>query len=172
MKISNETEGENRQLEKIVKVILIAGIIILVPFILYTSNRRDPPHFIFGYLNEKKKLGNYPDEAHIDVDIILYFFVASFWSKTVDIQVRQIVGKNTTVSLSSNGSLNGTSIENFSHTIDVSERWESEPVVTSFSEVLGPNEHYLIIFELWINQDSEWVFLEDQIVYNRLNVTY
>ena len=150
---------------------LITGIIILVPFIIYTSNRRDPPHFIFGYLNEERKMGNYPTEVFIDVNITLHFFVTSFWSQTVDIQVRQIVGKNTTTSLNSNGSLNGTSIENFTHNITVSERWESEPVITSFSEVLDPSEHYLIIFELWINEDAGWVFLEDQIVYNRLNVT-
>lgn len=171
MKISNEKENENQQIEKIVKVILIAGIIILVPFILFTSNRRDPPHFIFGYLNENKKMGDYPTEAQIGVDIILHFFVSSFWSETTDIQVRHIVGKNTTTSLTSKGSLNGTSIKNFSYIIDVSERWESEPVITSFVEVLGSNEHYLIIFELWINQDSGWVFLENQIVYNRLNIT-
>ncbi|MHA1730121.1 MAG: hypothetical protein ACTSWY_15540 [Promethearchaeota archaeon] len=145
----------------------------MIPFIIITANRRDPPHMIFCCLNQDMELGNYPTEVMVGENLSLHFNVKSHWNEPLDIQVRHIIGKNSTVNIGSTGSTNGTLVQNFTRRIEINEEWISDTVNTSFSELLGINEHYLIIFELWADfgLGSGWEFMQDQIVFIRLNAT-
>jgi hypothetical protein len=167
-------DGETEQIkkfEKFVKVFLIVGILIIIPFMFYTYFRRDNPYLTLFCLNDQMKLGNYPTTVNINESITLYFAVESHWTGDLDIQGRHIVGKNSTVNITSDGSVNGTLILSYNYTIEDSEEWISDEIITSFSEPLYENEHYLIIFELWANLGSSFEFMTDQIVYIRLNAT-
>lgn len=116
-------------------------------------------------------MGNYPTDVSINENISLYFVVNSFWNEDIAVQVRHIIGKNSTVNITSNGSNNGILISEYNRTLHVSDKWTSDEITTSFEESLGVNEHYLIIFELWVDLGLGWEFMKDQIVYIRLNVT-
>ncbi|MCP4762551.1 MAG: hypothetical protein GY870_12290 [archaeon] len=149
--ISEEDES-NPELEKVVKIILISGILILLPFIFYTSTRNDNPHMIISVLNENKELGNYPHNAATGTNISLYFLVENHGYGEIDVKIKHLKG-NDTVFVNSSGSYNTSLVGEYEKTMIESERWISDiPINTSLSDACDDSR---ILFELWINEDPE-----------------
>lgn len=142
---------------------------IIIPFIIGVSLRKDDPHFIFGILNENGELGNYPTEESINENITLSILIKNNGYDNLPIKIYHITGNNNTVILNSSGSTGGTNQDEINYNIDDSEEWVSNPINSSFSQKTLNNEHQIIIFELWVNFTGEFEFYS--MLYIRLNIT-
>lgn len=149
-------------------MILISAIIILIPFIIYTSTRTDEPYLLFGVLNENKEMGNYPTNASVGETLTFYTIVEDHGYKNTMVQIRMLTGKNTSVILGPNGSQNGILIQTQNMTLNDEDRVISEKFEVSFSEKTNSSEHEIVVFELWINENNEWEYYD--ILFIRIDV--
>ncbi|UCC20845.1 MAG: DUF1616 domain-containing protein [Promethearchaeota archaeon] len=169
-KISKKDESKdfkisNKLFEKLLKVCLIIGILVISGFILYFILTPEPGFVTFGILNENQEAGNYPKEAAVNETITFFLTVKNGLDREFIFRFHILKGNNET-SLSSNGS-NGTlyqTIGNFSLNPKESQIYGEYNI--SFSDV---GEDQILIAELWqIKNEIEEYF---NIIYWRLNIT-
>jgi hypothetical protein len=166
---NDDIERSNPQLEKMVKIILIAGILIIIPFIFGVSLRRDPPYTIWGVLNDEMEAGNYPTTIQTNENISLFLFVECHKYGTINVGIRHIVGVNSSLELNSEGTVGGTLVQEINFTAQDAVRWESTQINSTIATPLGANEHFIIAFELWLELNLIWTFHD--LLYIRLNTT-
>ncbi len=163
--MSDNLKSNNNLFEKLLKICLILGIIVVSGFILYFVLAPEPGYVNFGFLNENQEAGNYPTEASVNETISFYLTVENRLDRDFKFRFDIKRGNNTTF-LSSSGS-NGTlyqTIGNF--TLDPNEFQIYGQYNISFSEV---GENQIIIAELWqFKQEIEEFY---SIVFIRLNIT-
>lgn len=173
MSSKNEQKAEDipiegpYDLEKIVKISLIIGIIVISGFILYYLLNPEPGFVTFGILNSEKKAENYPTEVSVNEDVEFYIVVENHLNTEFVFEIRIYKGDNET-KLSSDGSenadLNYTTDQEI---LDVGEKWESDKLSIRFSKI-GSSQ--ILIAELWeITEDDSSSFYD--IIYLRLNIT-
>jgi uncharacterized membrane protein len=136
----------NRALDKLIKVLLIIGIIVISGIIIYFIFNPAPGYTTFGLLNSNKQAGNYQKTASVGENVTFHAIVGNFLGRDFRFYVEVLIGDNDTIR-SETGSRNttsayNTSIFNLHHT----ETWMSDSLQVSFSQV-GTN--YSVIAELW-----------------------
>ena len=156
-----------KEFDKILKILLIIGIIIISGFIIYAFLTPKPGYWYLGILNSDKKAENYPTEAAVNETITFYISVGNYLNRDFSFHIEILKGDNETV-LGPSPSLNATSFAN-SSTITLLHRaeWISGAFNISFSQ-LGANQS--IIAELW-EVPSVGVRRFYDVVYIRLNIT-
>ena len=156
-----------KEFDKILKILLIIGIIIISGFIIYAFLTPKPGYYYLGILNSDKKAENYPTEAAVNETITFYISVGNYLNRDFSFRIEILKGDNETV-LGSSPSLNATSFVN-SSTITLLHRveWISNAFNISFSQ---PGNNQSIIAELW-EIPSVGVRRFYDVVYIRLNIT-
>ena len=154
----------NKQFEKLLRICLIIGILIVSGFIVYYILTPEPGFVSFGILNENQET-TYPTKATVNETIPFYLTVGNSLDSGFVFNFKIKKGNNNTL-LSSSGS-NGTlyrTIGNF--TMEPNNNRIFGEYNISFSEV---GEDQIIIAELWqIKHEIEEFFI---IEYMRLNIT-
>ena len=162
-----ELERSKAQFERILKISLIMGIVIISGFIVYFLFLPKQGYISFGLLNENKKAEDYPTEALVKDDIYFYVTVENHFGRDFAFYLKISKGDNDT-KLSPSGSdkadLNKTTSK---VTLKNNEEWTSKRLKISFLDI-GSNQ--IIIVELWQvkenNQEEFW-----DILWLRLNIT-
>jgi len=163
----NSLKKNYKEFEKILKILLIIGIIIISGFIIYALLTPEPGYITFGVLNSDKKAENYPTNATTGDNITFYVTVGNYLNRDFSFRIEILKGNNETI-LRPTGSSNATSYIN-SSTIDLphGENWISSAYNVSF---LAPGYNQIIIAELWETNigpnDKYW-----EIFWMRLNIT-
>jgi len=163
----NSLKKNYKEFDKILKILLIIGIIIISGFIIYAVFTPKPGYWYLGILNSDKKAENYPTEAVVDANITFYISVGNYLNRDFSFHIEILKGNNDT-ELGPSPSLNATSFVNSSiitlpHSVD----WISSAFNVSFPEA-GTNQ--IIIAELWENP-SVGIRRFYDMVYLRLNIT-
>ncbi len=163
--MSEKLKINNNHFEKLLKICLILGIIVVSGFIIYVILTPEPGYVTFGILNENQEAGEYPTETSVNETISFYLTVENDLDRKFSFGFQIKKGNNDTF-LSSNGS-NGTlyqTIGNF--TLNPKEFQIYGEFNISFSEV---GENQIIIAELWqIKREIEQYY---SIIYLWLNIT-
>jgi uncharacterized membrane protein len=163
---NKDSTASNKQFEKLLKLCLIIGIVVVSGFIVYYLLTPEPGYVTFGILNENQEAENYPTEASANETIYFYLTVGNYFDRDFIFQIKIKKGNNNTVKSSStpsNGTLDFT-IGNF--TLRRNLNWISPKLNVSFSE-LGENQ--IIITELWqIENEIEKYYF---ILWLQLNIT-
>lgn len=161
-----DLKNNNNHFEKLLKICLIIGIIVVSGFIVYFILTPEPGFIVFGILNENQEAQDFPTEATVNETISFYLTVDNFLNRDFKFQIKIKKGDNNTIksrTAPSNGTLDFT-IGNF--TLNHNANWISERLNVSFSEV---GESQIIIAELWqiINEIEEY----NNILWLQLNIT-
>jgi len=169
IKQTNIKEDISSRLEfdKLLKILLIIGIVVISGFILFYVLKPAPGFISFGVLNSEMKLDDYPTELSVEENASIYVFVENHLNREFAFRLEILKGNNETIK-SSLGSENAASYLNVTNVnIDQGIRWTSEMLNVSF-EVPGVNSS--IIIELWeIKLDLKEAFYD--ILWLNLNVT-
>ncbi len=170
IKPTNRKEDISSGLEfdKLLKILLIIGIVVISGFILYYVLNPAPGFISFGVLNSEMKLDDYPTELSVGENASFYVIVENQLNREFTFRLEILKGDNETIK-SSLGSEHATSYLNITNVkINHGVRWISDMLNVSFS-VPGVNNS--IIMELWeIKPDLKEVFWE--ILWLNLNVTF
>ena len=167
-----ELRLENKQFQKLLKVSLLMGIVIVSGFIIYYiwyfNFSQEEDYVGFGILNHRKEAEDYPTVAYVNQEIQFYITVeweASALSDDFTFKVRVYRGDNET-ELSSDGSQNAEHLYSTDkETLKPNEEWESDELSVSFPQN-GTNK--IIIVELWEYTESEREFYD--ILWLRLTI--
>ncbi|MFX0038635.1 MAG: hypothetical protein ACFFCY_08560 [Promethearchaeota archaeon] len=163
--MSENLKVSNNHFEKLLKISLILGIIVVSGFIIYFILTPEPGFITFGILNENQEAGNYQTKAAVNETVSFFLTVGNGLDREFMFGFKIKKGNNNT-NLSSNGS-NGTlyqTIGNFSLSPKEVQIYGEYNI--SFSDV---GENQIIIAELWqIKHEIEEYF---NIIYLRLNIT-
>ncbi|MBD3197034.1 MAG: DUF1616 domain-containing protein [Candidatus Lokiarchaeota archaeon] len=127
-------ESSYKSFDKIVKISLIAGIIIVSGFIIYYIFTPEPPYHSFFILNEEEQMDNYPTNATVGQNVSFYLGVGNFLEKDLTFRFKILKGdENTTIT--SSGALNAVlNYTSANYTIQNSFTWISEKLTISFYE--------------------------------------
>ena len=164
---SNKTNNEKNQFDKIVKISLIIGIVVISGFIIYYLLTPEPGYVTFGVLNSDKKAENYPTNATVGENISFYISVGNYLRRDFNFRIEILKGDNNTI-LTPSGSINAssyfnTSITSLSHKM----QWMSEMLNISYSQ---PGYNQIMIAELKeIDTSLEETFID--ILWLRFNIT-
>jgi len=158
-----------KEFDKILKILLITGIIIVSGFTIYAVLTPEPGYWYLGILNSDKKAENYPTNAAVDENITFYISLGNYLNRDFSFHIEILKGNNDTVLGSSLPSINATSFVN-SSTIILPHRgvWISNAFNVSFSQT-GTNQ--IIIAELW-EIPSVGIRKFCDVVFLRLNITF
>jgi len=152
--------------EKLIKISLIIGIVVVSGFILYYILTPEPGYVRYGILNENQETGNYTTNAQVNETIYFYLTVGNYLNRDFLFHI-DIKKGNSTTHLSPKEPSNGTldySIGNF--TLKNNQFFTSNQLNISFSEV---GENQLIIAELWqIYRGADEYY---DILWLQLNIT-
>jgi uncharacterized membrane protein len=161
-----EKRINNLQLDKIIKVSLIFGIIIVSGFIAYYIFFPEEGYVGFGILNEDKKAEDYPTTAMVNETIKFYVTVENELDHDFTFKVLIFLGDENT-DLSSEGSDHANKTDTTEKvTLHPKKEWISDKLSVSFPEN-GTDK--LIITELWkYNEDNSREFWD--ILYLRLTI--
>ena len=164
---SNKIDRNYKEFDKILKILLIIGIIIISGFIIYAFITPKPGYLYYGILNFDKKAENYQTKAAVDENITFYISIGNFLNRDFSFQLEILKGNNDTL-LGPYPSLNAISFVN-SSTITLPHRaeWISSAFNVSFSQA-GTNQ--IIIAELW-EIPSVGIRRFYDVVDMRLNIT-
>lgn len=156
----------NKHFEKLLKICLIIGILVVSGFIVFFILTPEPGFVRFGILNENQEAQSFPTEATVNETISFYLTVDNFLNRDFKFQIKIKKGNSYTIkslTAPSNGTLD-FSLGNF--TLSHNGNWISEKLNVSFSEV---GESQIIIAELWqiINEIEEY----NNVLWLQLNIT-
>ncbi len=164
--MSDRVKFQNNHFEKLLKICLILGIVVISGFIIYFILTPEPGFVAYSILNENQEAGNYPTEAAANETISFYLTVENRLDREFMFGFKIKKGNKDTL-LSSNNPSNGTLYQtkgNFSLTPNEIQIYGEYNI--SFSEV---GEDQIIIAELWqIKHEMEEFFI---VHYLRLNIT-
>ncbi|MFX1385748.1 MAG: DUF1616 domain-containing protein [Promethearchaeota archaeon] len=156
----------NKHFDKLLKICLIIGIIVVSGFIIYFVVTPELGYVAFGILNENKEAENYPTEAVVNETIPFYLTVGNYLDRDFRFRFKILKGNNETI-LSSSGSKNASLyLTNGNFTLKPNEFKTYGEFNITFSEI---GEDQIIITELWqIKHEIEEFYL---ILYLKLNIT-
>ncbi len=155
----------NKHFEKLLKICLIIGIVIVSGFIIYYILTPEPGYVTFGILNEDQKAEGYTTKASINENITFYLSVGNYLDREFKFRFKILKGNNDTLvgSFPSNGSLFLT-VGDF--TLEAKNERIFGNYNITFSEV-GANQR--IIVELWEIKDESELFYNNLFLW--LNIT-
>ncbi|NVM19369.1 MAG: DUF1616 domain-containing protein [Candidatus Lokiarchaeota archaeon] len=162
----NSVKKNYKEFDKLLKILLIIGIVIISGFIVYAVLTPEPGYITFGLLNSDRKAENYPTNATVGENVTFYVSVGNYLNRDFSFRIEILEGDNETI-LRPTGSVNATSYLNSSTILLLhGDSWISS-FNFSFSD---PGYDQTIIAELWETNigpnDKYW-----EIHWMRLNVT-
>ena len=95
----------NKHFEKLLKICLIIGIVIVSGFIIYYILTPESGYATLGILNEEQKAENYPTEAMVNETIYFYVTVENQMEREFSFRIEILKGDNNTI-VNSSGSIN------------------------------------------------------------------
>ncbi|MFW9880417.1 MAG: DUF1616 domain-containing protein [Candidatus Thorarchaeota archaeon] len=162
---SKDSKISNKHFEKLLKICLIIGIIVISGFIIYLILTPEPGFITFGILNENQEAEGFPTEASINETISFFLTVENGLDRDFTFRFKIKKG-NSTTDLSSTGSNGTLYLTEGNFTLIPNEFQIYGEYNISFSEV---GENQIIIAELWqIKSEIEEYF---DILFIRLNIT-
>jgi len=163
----NSLKKNYKEFDKILKILLIIGIVIISGFIIYALLTPKPGYWYFGILNHDKKAEDYPTSAVVNDNITFYISVGNYLNRDFSFHIEILKGNNDTI-LGPSPSINATSYVNSSTiTLPHGVNWISSAFNISFSQV-GTNQ--IIIAELWEIPSIDIRRFYD-VAFLRLNIT-
>ena len=146
----DELEQQFKQFQKILKVLLLFGIIIVSGFIIYYvwyfNFSQEEDYVGFGVLNRRKEAEDYPTVAYTNQSVEFYVTVENQLSRDFNFKIRVYRGDSQTI-LSSDGSENAHYLYSTDkERLKPREDWMSDKLSVTFT-VNGTNQQ--IIVELW-----------------------
>jgi uncharacterized membrane protein len=164
--MTERVKHQNNHFEKLLKICLILGIVVVSGFIIYFIFTPEPGFVAYSILNEDQEAGNYPTEAVVNETISFYLNVENHLDRQFEFGFKIKKGNKYT-SLSSNNPSNGTAYQTLGNfTLNPNEFQIYGEYNISFSEV---GEEKIIIAELWqLRNEIEEFFI---VHYLRLNIT-
>jgi len=82
-----------KEFDKILKILLIIGIVIVSSFIIYALLTPKPGYLYIGILNSNKKAENYTKNAAVDENITLYISVGNYLNRVFFFPYRNFEGE-------------------------------------------------------------------------------
>ena len=144
-------------LEKITKIVLIAGIIIISGAMIYSFTRPEEPDVLFFILNENQELKDFPTNSSVGENVSIYAFIENHLGYTENFSVRVYRG-NTDISINDSigvsENVNAEYLYNYTFTLENEQSLITDMINVSFFET-GLNS---LIIELWINTDNGWEY--------------
>ncbi len=157
-------------LEKITKIILIAGIIVISGAMIYTFTKTEEPDLLFFILNENQELKDYQTNSTVGENVSVYAMIENHLGKTEDFSVRVYRGNSnisTNVSIGVSENINATYLFNYTYTLENEQTKISDMINVTFYES-GPDQK--IILELWINADNGWEYIPNYILIQHFSI--
>jgi len=150
-------------LEKITKIVLIAGIIIISGAMIYTFTKPEEQDVLFFILNEKQELKDFQTNSTIGENVSVYAYIENHLGYTENFSVRVYRGNpNISINVSAGVSenLNAAYLYNYTYTIENEQSKITEMINIPFYEI----GNQTIILELWINSDNGWEYYPNYIL--------
>ena len=157
-------------LEKITKIVLIAGIIVISGAMIYTFTKTEEPDLLFFILNENQELKDYQTNSTVGENVSVYAFIENHLGYTENFSVRVYRGNsNISINLSIGVSENANAayLFNYTYTIENEQSKITDMINVPFYEV-GLNQ--TILLELWINTDNGWEYYPEYILIQNLSI--
>jgi uncharacterized membrane protein len=85
--MSENLKVSNNHFEKLLKISLILGIIVVSGFIIYFILTPEPGFITFGILNENQEAGNYQTEAAANETVSFFLTVGNFSLNPKEVQI-------------------------------------------------------------------------------------
>ncbi len=157
-------------LEKITKIVLIAGIIIISGAMIYSFTKPEEQDVLFFILNENQELKDFPTNSTVGENVSIYALIENHLGYTENFSVRVYRGNadisiNDSIGVSEN--INAAYLYNYTYTLENEQSMISDMINVSFYET-GINQS--IIIELWINEDNAWGYYPGYILFLRLSI--
>ena len=157
-------------LEKITKIVLIAGIILISGAMIYTFTKPEEPDVLFFILNENQEFKDFPTNSSVGENVSIHALIENHLGYTENFSVRVYRGNtdisiNDTIGVSEN--INAAYLYNYTYTLENEQSMISDMINVSFYET-GLNQS--IIIELWINTDNGWEYIPNYILIQRLSI--
>ena len=164
-----ELEFENKQFQKILKISLLMGIVIVSGFITYYiwyyNVSQEEDYVGFGILNHRQEAEDYPTVAYVDQPIDFYVTVENELKRDFRFRVKVYRCNNQTI-LSSDGAENAEYLfSTDKETLKPHEDWESDKLTVSFPQA---GDKQAIIVQLFEYTDSDRDFYD--ILWIRLRI--
>ena len=157
-------------LEKITKIVLIAGIIVISGAMIYTFTKPEEPDLLFFILNENQELKDFQTNSTVGENVSVYAMIENHLGYTEDFAVRVYRGNSnisTNVSIGVSENVNAAYLYNYTYTLENEQSIISDMINVSFYET-GPDQK--IILELWINSDNGWEYIPNYILIQKLSI--
>jgi uncharacterized membrane protein len=157
-------------LEKITKIVLIAGIIIISGAMIYTFTKPEEQDVLFFILNENQEMKDYQTNSTVGENVSVYAFIENYLGYSENFSVRVYRGNSNisiNVSIGVSENINATYLFNYTYTIENEKSIISDVINIPFFET-GLNQK--ILLELWIKTDNGWEYLPGYILIQDLSI--
>ena len=151
-------------LEKITKIVLIAGIIIISGAMIYAFTKTEEPDVLFFVLNENQELKDFQTNSTVGENVSVYAFIENHLGYSENFSVRVYRGNanlSVNVSIGVSENVNAAYLFNYTYTIEHEQTKISDMINVPFYEA-GLNQ--TILLELWINADNGWEYIPNYIL--------
>ncbi|QEE15724.1 DUF1616 domain-containing protein [Promethearchaeum syntrophicum] len=157
-------------LEKITKIVLIAGIIVVSGAMIYTFTKTEEPDLLFFLLNENQEMKDFQTNSTVGENVSIYTFIENQLGYTENFSVRVYRGNsnisiNRSIGVSEN--INASYLFNYTYTLENEQSIISDMIDVSFIEA-GLNQS--IILELWTFTENGWDYFPEYILIQRFAV--
>ena len=157
-------------LDKITKIVLIAGIIVISGAMIYTFTKPEEPDLLFFLLNENQEMKDYQTNSTVGENVSVYAFIENHLGNTENFSLRVYRGNanisiNASIGVSEN--VNAVYLFNYSYTIENEQSIISDMINVPFYEA-GLNQ--TILLELWIKTDNGWEYIPNYILIQNFSI--
>ncbi|MHA1473573.1 MAG: DUF1616 domain-containing protein [Promethearchaeota archaeon] len=157
-------------LEKITKIVLIAGIIVISGAMIYTFTKTEEPDLLFFILNENQELKDYQTNSTVGENVSVYAMIENHLGQTENFSVRVYRGNaniSINVSIGVSENVNAAYLYNYTYTLKNEQSMISDMINVPFYEA-GLNQ--TILLELWIYTDNGWEYYPNYILKQNLSI--
>ncbi len=156
-------------LEKMTKIVLIVGIIIISGAMIYTFTKPEEQDVLFFILNENQELKDFPTNSSVGENVSIHALIENHLGYTENFLVRVYRG-NTDISINKSigvsENVNADYLYNYTYTLENEQSLISDMINVTFFET-GLNS---LIIELWINSDNGWEYYPNYILFLRISI--
>lgn len=157
-------------LEKITKIVLIAGIIVISGAMIYTFTKSKEPDLLFFILNENQELKDFQTNSTVGENVSVYAMIENHLGNTEEFSLKVYRGNSNisiNISIGVSENVNAVYLFNYTYTLENEQSMISDMINVPFYEV-GLNQ--TILLELWINTDNGWEYIPEYILIQNLSI--
>ena len=156
-------------LEKITKIVLITGIIIISGAMIYTFTKTEEPDVLFFVLNENQESKDFQTNSTVGENVSVYAFIENHLGYSENFSVRVYRGNanlSVNVSIGVSENVNAAYLFNYTYTIEHEQSIITEMINIPFYEI----GNQTILLELWINSDNGWEYYPTYILTQHMEI--